>query len=67
MKYSMVIKWSDDDDAYLVLLPEWAEGPITDGPSYAEAAQKGADVLDTFIEITKRDGRPLPQPGIYAA
>ena len=67
MKYSMVIKWSDEDNAYLVFLPEWSEGPVIDGASYAEAAQKGADVLETFIEIAKQDGRPLPQPGVFAA
>ena len=64
MKYSMVIKWSDEDNAYLVFLPEWSEGPATDGATYEEAAQKGAQVLETFIEIAKQDGRPFPQPQV---
>ncbi len=36
--YSMVIQWSDEDHAYLVTLPEWADqvlGPVTDGDSSA--------------------------------
>lgn len=63
MKYRMVIEWSDEDNAYVVFLPEW-EGrvyqPVTDGATYEEAARKGADVLETLIRVAKEDGQQLP-------
>ena len=37
LRYSMVIQWSEEDDAFLVTLPEW-EGrvfnPVTHGETY---------------------------------
>jgi antitoxin HicB len=41
--YSTVIQWSDNDQAFLVTLPEW-EGqvfnPVTHGETYEEALKK---------------------------
>lgn len=40
--YSMVVQWSDEDQAYLVTLPEW-EGrvfnPVTHGESDVDAVK----------------------------
>ena len=67
--YSMVIEWSDEDQAFVVFLPEW-EGrvyqPVSDGATHEEAARKGQDVLDTLIRITQEDGKPLPEPPTFA-
>ena len=62
-RYSMVIQWSDEDQAYLVTLPDWASAvlqPVTHGDSYAEAAQNGQEVLDMLVEEAQRKGQPLP-------
>ncbi len=40
LHYSMLIEWSEEDQAYLVTLPEWADRvvmPATHGSTYAEA------------------------------
>jgi predicted RNase H-like HicB family nuclease len=61
--YSMVIQWSDEDQAYLVTLPDWASTvlqPVTHGDSYAEAACNGQEVLDMLIEEARSKGQPLP-------
>jgi antitoxin HicB len=69
-RYSILIEWSDVDQAYVVLLPEWQDRvyqPVTDGATYEEAARKGQDVLETLIEQAQRYSEPLPEPRVYAA
>ncbi len=47
LQYSMLIEWSEKDQAYLVTLPEWADRvimPITHGDTYSEAVQHGQEV-----------------------
>ena len=70
MKYSMLLKWSDEDNTFLVYLPEWEElaaQPVTDGATYEEAARRGGEVLDTLIEVAKERGQTLPQPQLAVA
>jgi predicted RNase H-like HicB family nuclease len=63
--YSMLIQWSDEDQAYLVTLPEWASDAKTHGKTYEEAAKNGKIALELFIESYKDHNRPLPQPDLY--
>jgi predicted RNase H-like HicB family nuclease len=65
LRYSMVIEWSDEDQAYLVTLPEWADHvltPVTHGDTYNEAVQRGQEVLAMLIGSARADGQPLPVP-----
>jgi antitoxin HicB len=67
--YSIEIVWSEDDQAYVVVLPEWADQyamPIADGDTYEEALERGKNALDNYIQFARDDGRPLPQPRSYA-
>ncbi len=60
-KYSMVITWSEEDDAFLVHLPEFPEQHyVTHGSTYEEAARHGQEVIESFIELYQEDGLPLP-------
>ena len=68
--YSLVIEWSDEDQAYVVLLPEWqgrVYQPVTDGATYEEVARKGQAVLATLIEQATQHGEELPQPHAFVA
>jgi antitoxin HicB len=63
--YEMVIQWSDEDEAFLVSFPEWAdylEQPVTHGATYQEAARKGERVLENLIATAQHEGDPLPTP-----
>jgi len=69
LHYSMIIEWSDEDQAYLVTLPEWANSvlmPATHGRSYSEAVQHGLEVLEMLVDSATQNGEPLPLPKIYA-
>ena len=44
LRYTIEIKWSDDDSRYVVILPEWADRyamPVADGATYEEAVARG--------------------------
>ena len=61
LRYSMLIEWSDEDQAYLVILPERAERIamlVTHGSTYNEAVQQGQEVLEMLVESVQRDGEP---------
>ena len=68
LRYSLVIQWSDEDQAYIVSFPEWeAHGLIghTHGDSDEEVVAKGQDVLRMLIESARRDGELLPAPRAF--
>jgi antitoxin HicB len=69
-RYSMLIQWSDEDHAYLVQLPEWADrvfGPVTHGDTYEEAVKNGREVLEMLVEVAQERGDPLPIPQLFAS
>ena len=63
-KYRMVIEWSDEDQCFVVSLPEFEQvlQPVTDGRSYEEAARHGQEALDSLIHLYAQEEWPLPQP-----
>jgi antitoxin HicB len=70
IQYSMLIEWSEEDQAYLVTLPEWAQQvymPVTHGDTYDEAVKNGREVLEMLINDANKNGEPLPPPRIHAA
>jgi predicted RNase H-like HicB family nuclease len=67
LKYSVLIQWSDEDNAYLVTLPEFSAGPQTHGTTYKEAMKHAQELLETFVEFYQEDGRPLPAPQKYTS
>ena len=65
----MLIEWSEEDQAYLVTLPEWASRvfmPVTHGNTYGEAVQNGQEVLEMLIDAAIQDGEALPPPKKHA-
>ncbi len=61
--YTIVILWSDEDQCYLVHLPEFPNQKFhTHGDTYEEALKNAQEVLELLIEEYKEDGKTLPQP-----
>lgn len=63
-RYTVVIQWSDEDECYVVSLPEWG-GPKTHGDTYEEAARNAQEVLELLME--DENGHPvnLPVPRLF--
>jgi len=60
-KYSMEIIWSDEDQAYIVTVPE-LPGCKTHGSTYEEAVQHGKEAIESWIEASHAWGDPIPPP-----
>jgi len=61
----MVITWSDEDQCFIVSLPEFGPYANTHGDTYEAAVQIGQDCLEALIASYKADGLPLPEPRRY--
>jgi antitoxin HicB len=64
-KYSMTIRWSDEDRAYLVWLPEFGDGPQIHGDTYEAAALAGAELIESHLQWIEGAGKPAPTPQVY--
>ena len=60
-KYELVIYWSDEDEAFLVEVPE-LPGCMADGPTYQEAVAEAEKVIDMWIRRAQALNRPVPAP-----
>jgi predicted RNase H-like HicB family nuclease len=61
-RYSILIQWSEEDQKYIVTLPEFGPYAHTHGDTYEEAFQNAQEVLELLIEDYQERGKPLPKP-----
>jgi predicted RNase H-like HicB family nuclease len=62
LRYSMLIQWSEEDQVFVVSLPEFGPYSKTHGTTYEEAAKNGREVLEALIDSYQAEGRDLPEP-----
>jgi len=60
-KYEMIIYWSNEDQAYIVEVPE-LPGCMADGRTYQEAVSNAEIIIAEWIETAEELGRPIPNP-----
>lgn len=65
LQYSVVIEWSDEDNAFLVTLPEFGSNPQTHGETYKEAMKHALEVMETLVDFHQEKGQTLPEPNKY--
>jgi predicted RNase H-like HicB family nuclease len=64
-QYSMIIQWSDEDQLYLVTIPEFSDCvvmPCTHGKTRQEAIANGEEVIEMYLEAWQAEGKVIPQP-----
>jgi predicted RNase H-like HicB family nuclease len=61
-KFSMLIQWSDEDQLFIVSLPEFGPFCHTHGSTYEEAAKMGQECLESLIDAYQAWGHQLPEP-----
>lgn len=69
-KYQVTIAWSQEDNCYLVYLPDFREEiiqPVSHGETYQEALQHGLEVMEELILHLKAIDKPLPVPKLIFA
>ncbi|SKB12455.1 conserved hypothetical protein [Planktothrix sp. PCC 11201] len=62
MKYSILIQWSEEDQAYIASLPEWGQYARTHGETYEEALENAKEVLEDLVYGYEQIGKLLPEP-----
>ncbi len=60
-KYECIIYWSDDDNAFIVEVPE-LPGYMADGATVEEAVANAEIVIKEWIEVTEERGLEVPEP-----
>jgi len=60
MKYELVIYWSDEDQSFVVEVPE-LPGCMADGETYEQAVANAKGVIEEWIETARDLGRPIPE------
>ena len=61
IRYELIIYWSDEDQSFIVEVPE-LPGCAADGGTYQEAVQNVEVIIQEWIETALSLGRPIPQP-----
>ena len=61
IKYELVLYWSEEDEAYVVEVPE-LPGCMADGKTYEEAIKNSLTVIKEWIETAREIGRDIPKP-----
>jgi predicted RNase H-like HicB family nuclease len=65
LKYRILIQWPDEDNCYLVSLPDFlGQKWRTHGNTYAEAVKNAEEVLESLIQLDQKLGESLPHPEI---
>jgi predicted RNase H-like HicB family nuclease len=64
-RYSLVIEWSDEDQAYIATIPEFSIK--THGDTYEEAFRLGRELMDEVVAAYQQLGRALPSPRTHVA
>jgi predicted RNase H-like HicB family nuclease len=65
-QYAMIIEWSDEDEAYLVSIPD-LPGTHSHADTPAEAAREGERLIEEWLEIAREHGWAIPQPSVHVA
>jgi predicted RNase H-like HicB family nuclease len=61
IRYELIIYWSEQDEAFVVEVPELA-GCKADGETYEEAIANAKLIINQWIETAKSIGREIPKP-----
>ncbi len=61
IKYELIIYWSQEDQAFIVEVPE-LPGCMADGETYEQAVANVRVVIEEWIETAHEMGREIPEP-----
>ncbi|MHC5821279.1 MAG: type II toxin-antitoxin system HicB family antitoxin [Nostoc sp.] len=64
-RYTMIIQWSDEDQLFLVTIPEFSDRvimPCTHGQTREEAIHNGEEVIEMYLSAWQAEGESIPEP-----
>ncbi len=60
-KYERIIYWSENDEKFIVEVPE-LPGCMADGETAEQALQNAEIIIAEWLETARETGREIPQP-----
>ena len=60
-KYGMIVYWSEDDESFVVDVPE-LPGCMADGKTYQDAVSNAEIIIQEWIDTANELGRTIPEP-----
>jgi predicted RNase H-like HicB family nuclease len=54
--YEIIVYWSDEDECYIVRIPDLP------GATREEAARNAEQAIELYLDCLREDGRPIPEP-----
>jgi predicted RNase H-like HicB family nuclease len=60
-KYEINIFWSNEDDCFVVEVPEFP-GCAAHGETHELALANAKEAMALWIDTARQEGRPIPQP-----
>jgi antitoxin HicB len=68
IKYEMIIRWSEEDNCFVVGFPDFSgQQWRTHGDTYEIAAANGVEALESLIDAYLANGDSLPEPRLLTA
>jgi predicted RNase H-like HicB family nuclease len=61
IRYEMIVYWSEEDNSYIVEVPE-LPGCMADGQTYQEAIANAEAVIQEWLQTAQELGRLIPVP-----
>ncbi len=59
--YPIVIQWSDEDQTFIVTVPD-LPGCMADGPTPEAAAREAQAAIQLWLDVSAEAGDPIPKP-----
>ncbi|GER87488.1 HicB family protein [Dictyobacter vulcani] len=63
--YSVIIQWSDEDQAFIAEVPE-LPGCSTHGDTYEEVIKNAQEVIELWLVNAMATGKEIPPPRVAA-
>lgn len=60
-QYEKIVVWSDEDQCFIGTCPEFFLGGVH-GDNPIKVFEELLEVVDEWVEIFEKDGKPLPEP-----
>jgi predicted RNase H-like HicB family nuclease len=60
-RYEKIVYWSDEDECFIGMCPELFSGGVH-GDDANAVFNELLEVVDEWVEILEKEGRPLPEP-----
>ena len=64
-QYSMILQWFQEDQLFLVTIPEFSEQvtmPCPHGKTREEAIRNGEEIIEMYLEAWQAEGQTIPKP-----